>query len=95
MARQEIISLFVGFSRSPFPLGGKYIRHSCSSRWAQAAAMALRMLREDRIHLLGSDCHNMRSRKPNLGEAVRLIEKKLGPGALDRVELYGREILNG
>ena len=56
--------------------------------------MALRMLREDRIQLLGSDCHNLRSRKPNLGEAVRLIERKLEPDVLERVNACGEEVFN-
>lgn len=42
------------------------------------ARMALRMLRQGRIHVLGSDCHNLSSRRPNLGEAIQLIEKRLG-----------------
>lgn len=57
------------------------------------ASMALRMLKQDRIHLLGSDCHNMRSRKPNLGEVLRLIEKRLGGEALDRIRSYQDAVL--
>ena len=40
--------------------------------------MAMRMLAKGQIHLLGSDCHNLDSRPPNLGEAVDLIRGKLG-----------------
>lgn len=43
-----------------------------------SAAKALRMLKKDQIHLLGSDCHNLVSRSPNLMEAVAVIEKRLG-----------------
>lgn len=57
------------------------------------ASMAMRMLKKDRIHLLGSDCHNMRSRKPNLGEAVRLIEKRLGGEAIERIRSYQDAVL--
>ena len=32
---------------------------------------ALRLLEEGRIHLLGSDCHSSRDRKPNLGNACQ------------------------
>ena len=32
---------------------------------------ALRMLRDGQIHLIASDCHNMSSRKPNLGQLPR------------------------
>lgn len=39
---------------------------------------ALRLLRDDKIHILGSDCHNMTTRAPNLGPACDLIRKKLG-----------------
>ena len=55
--------------------------------------MALRMLKKGQIHVLGSDCHNLRSRSPNLGQTVALIEEKLGPEALDRVRQYEAEIL--
>lgn len=56
--------------------------------------MALRMLRQGRIHVLGSDCHDMQDRAPNLGEAVNIIEKKLGQSSLDRIHYYEDEILN-
>lgn len=49
---------------------------------------AMRMLQQDRIHLLGSDCHNMDSRRPNLGEAVEKIRSHLGQSALDRIAEY-------
>ena len=47
--------------------------------------MALRMLREVRIHLLGSDCHDLQSRTPNLGAALELIVQRLGPSALREI----------
>ena len=56
-------------------------------------AMALRMLRKDQIQLLGSDCHNLHSRAPNLGEAVQTISQRLGQAALDRIESYQGEVL--
>ena len=55
--------------------------------------MAMRMLKADQIHLLGSDCHNMESRKPNLGEAIRRIQRNLGPIALERIGRYEKQIL--
>ena len=61
----------------------------------RTAGMALRMLRADKIHLLGSDCHNMNTRKPNLDAALQRIRSKLGEVALQRVEKYQQEILNG
>ena len=49
------------------------------------AAFALRLLRQGRIHLLGSDCHNMTNRAPNLGPAVQRIVSKLGNTALEQL----------
>lgn len=59
----------------------------------RTSRMALRLLREDKIQLLGSDCHNLSSRKPNLGQALTLIEKKLGRETLDRIVRCGNELL--
>ena len=35
--------------------------------------------------ILGSDCHNMTDRKPNLAEAMAVIEKKLGEVKLEEI----------
>ena len=56
-------------------------------------AMAMRMLKADQIQLLGSDCHNTDSRKPNLGEAVQRIQKKLGSDVLAAVRDYESKVL--
>lgn len=52
-------------------------------------SMALRMLKKGQIHLLGSDCHNVGSRPPQLGEAVQVIRKRLGNEVLAQVENNG------
>lgn len=57
------------------------------------AGMALRMLKADRIHLLGSDCHNITTRKPNLGDALQRIRQRQGEAALQRIEHYQRNAL--
>ena len=57
------------------------------------AGMALRMLKKGQIHLLGTDCHNMKSRMPNLEPALRLIEERLGSGAIDHIRTHERMIL--
>lgn len=56
-------------------------------------SMALRMLRSGRIHLLGSDCHNLTDRKPNLGNAVQVIRKRLGVAALEEMARREKSIL--
>ena len=61
----------------------------------RTVGMAMRMLKADRIHLLGSDCHNMTKRKPNLDAALQRIRSKLGEAALQRIEGYEHRILNG
>lgn len=45
--------------------------------------MALRLLRSGKVHLLGSDCHSMGSRKPNLSQAWQVLCDKLDPEALE------------
>ena len=54
---------------------------------------ALQLLRDGYIHVLGTDCHNMGSRAPRLGEARRRIEKHLGAEALRDVDETGEELL--
>jgi protein-tyrosine phosphatase len=52
------------------------------------------MLKKDQIHLLGSDCHNLTSRSPNLEEAVNIIRETLGREALERIWHYQQQILH-
>jgi protein-tyrosine phosphatase len=52
------------------------------------ASMAMRMLKENRIQFLGSDCHNLDDRKPNLGNAIKKIEKRLGVSAFERIQHF-------
>jgi protein-tyrosine phosphatase len=57
------------------------------------ASMAMRMLSRGQIHVLGSDCHNMSSRRPNLGQARQRIEKKLGPEAISHIHRWETALL--
>lgn len=57
------------------------------------SAWGLKLLRRHQIHLLGSDCHNLKDRKPNLGPALERITRKLGAEALDWIRTNEREIL--
>lgn len=59
------------------------------------SAMALRMLKNGQVHLLGSDCHDVTRRKPDMGAAVRLIEKKLGRETILRIRENEKHILRG
>lgn len=52
---------------------------------------ALSLLKDRRIHFIGSDAHNISSRAPDMREAIQLIRKKLG---VDTIEyLLGMEEL--
>lgn len=55
--------------------------------------LALKLLRQDKIHLLGSDCHNLTTRPPLLGDAVEVIRQHLGQEALNRICYYQKEVL--
>ena len=55
--------------------------------------MAMKMLKKGQIHLLGSDCHNMSTRKPNLGPAFDEIYGKLGSKALEHIMYYQNLVL--
>ena len=40
------------------------------------------MLKENKIHFIGSDTHNMSDRSPNMNYAINVIKKKLGNDSL-------------
>lgn len=61
------------------------------NKWTQNAA--IRMLREGQIHLLGSDCHNLTFRKPNLEAALKIIHKRIGVDGLSQVNYYTQTVL--
>lgn len=54
---------------------------------------AIKMLKNGYIHLLGSDCHNVLSRPPYIGEALQIIEKKTGKDFLDHMINYSNALL--
>ncbi len=56
---------------------------------------AFDMLKSGRICLLGSDCHNMTSRKPNMGRAAEAISAELGDGFLRDFTERGLKLLKG
>ncbi len=56
---------------------------------------ALKMLREKRVQLLGSDCHNMRTRKPNLAEAIQVIQENFDEKLVQKLEARAERILTG
>lgn len=57
--------------------------------------LALRMLERGQIHLLGSDCHNLKERPVNLRQTLDLIGKKLGAETIRRINERESLILSG
>lgn len=57
--------------------------------------LALRMLKNGDIHLLGSDCHNRSTRTPNLGEALEIIANSGQGDVLNHIYDLERELLSG
>ena len=53
----------------------------------------LKMIKAGTVHVLGSDCHGIHHRVPNLSEARDLIEKKLGFGVLEEIDRRGTHLL--
>ena len=52
------------------------------------AGLAMKLVKRGRIHLLGSDCHNLSSRKPNVGLAMEQILRKSGHGIQEKFARY-------
>lgn len=67
---------------------GAFLKRFGGSKWV------IRMLSQKRIHLLGSDCHNMTSRPPNLGEGLDVIRKKLGEQTIQEITQRAEKILS-
>lgn len=60
----------------------------------KSAKLALKLLQNNVINILGSDCHNIDSRKPNLLQAEEIILQKLGQEYIDYVNKTGEDILS-
>ena len=54
---------------------------------------AISLLREGKIHFVGSDCHNTTSRAPKIGRAFEVIRKKLGDDYINQMNDYGHSMI--
>lgn len=52
----------------------------------------LKLLQRDAGFLLASDCHNLQSRKPNLRDAMDVVEKKLGRDVAAELQAMAEKI---
>lgn len=53
----------------------------------------MRLLQRGQIHLLGSDCHDLTDRKPDMQEAVEMIRRHLGDDAIAHIQYCERSLL--
>ena len=60
-------------------------------RWG-TRRLALDLLQMAQYPLLGSDCHNLTSRPPNLKEGRKVVMQKLGEAFLKKIDRYGEWI---
>ncbi len=52
----------------------------------------LRLLDKGMVHFIGSDCHGNNLRKPNLGSALKIIERRLGAEVIQYINNNEQEI---
>ena len=54
---------------------------------------AISLLKEGKIQFVGSDCHNMTTRPPQIGKAAKIIRKKLGDDYIGQMDEFGNFLL--
>ncbi len=102
--RRELLPVIAHIDRYLPPLGARRLMHRLeelpvliqangSFFRGSRAGLAMELLRRDQIHLLGSDCHNLTTRRPDLGPAAASIEKKLGPAPLETIREHQKRTL--
>ena len=67
--------------------GEAFLEGFLTKRWAD------KFISDKTNILLGSDSHNLKTRKPNLAEAREKIRKKHGQSVLDKIDENGKRIL--
>lgn len=61
----------------------------------QTRKKALQFIKKQYVKVVGSDCHDMKRRPPNIGKAFELIEKELGASYHAKLEYHSECIVNG
>lgn len=60
--------------------------------WKQRGAL-IKMFRKNEAHFLGSDCHGINHRPPNLWEGRETLKKKLGDAYIEKMDKLGSDLL--
>ena len=55
--------------------------------------LAAEMLRRERIHVLGTDTHNMTTRGPHMDRAMKTVERRLGADTAAQIKAYSDRLL--
>ena len=58
-----------------------------------AYTKALKLMKKEFIHLLGSDCHNLKRRPPCLGSAMETLLKKFGGEFVEGMKHFCQALL--
>lgn len=56
---------------------------------------ALKLLKQGRVHLIGSDCHGIVWRKPCMDQVIQIINDNLDHTTIQGLRLVGQKILRG
>ena len=62
--------------------------------WRQRGRL-IKMVKNRQVQILGSDCHGMNHRPPNLGKGREVLQKKLGQEYLDEIDRCSERLLLG
>ena len=54
---------------------------------------ALKLLKKGEIQLIGSDCHSLKQRPPEIGKAYDIINRKFGEDFISSLNEYGKSVL--
>lgn len=54
---------------------------------------AIELITDGTVSVLGSDCHNMDKRSPDLGKSLQIIEKKCGADTVDKIYRTSKMLL--
>ncbi len=68
------------------------VNASCFLKFPDSV-LAIKLLKNNKIHLLGSDCHNLTTRQPNLDKAQKVIIQKAGEQTLNRLVEFQNLVL--
>lgn len=64
----------------------------CFLDW-RSRGKAVRMMRNGYIHVLGTDCHSMKTRRPRMDEAVSVLERQFGTDEVEQFMARSEEYL--